>query len=78
MSYKHSWLKHVNRVVDIKKAGKTIYERALIKDVDIRNLTFFILTQEGKEITLIKGHDMVIESYPEETLFKVNGKVVAL
>lgn len=76
MSYKNEWIKNVNRVVDIKKNGKVIYERALIKEVDIKNLTLFIITKEGKDITRTMGRDMSIEKYPEETLFKVNGKVM--
>lgn len=75
-NHKTEWLRNVNRVVDITKNGKTIHERCFIKNVDIKNFTLFILTSEGEDITLTMGKDMSIKKYPEETAFKVNGKVL--
>ncbi len=77
MNYKNEWLRNVNRVVDIHRNGKRIYERCFVKNVDIKNFTLFIITAEGKDITLSMGKNMAIVKYPPETLFKVNGKVVA-
>lgn len=77
MSYKHGWLRHVKRVVDIKKKGKILYKRAYVEDVDIKNKTIFLVTAEGEDHTITLGDDVTIKNHPEETIFKVNGKVMA-
>lgn len=75
MSYLKNWLNNKGRVADIKKEGKTIYHKAYIKDIDINNRTLFILSNEGREITMLLTAGVNIELYPIKTPFKVEAEV---